>query len=78
MLTLLAADVVYGGYVSIIKLAAYFALFLLWMPLVNWIHTDTQAVRTKVTFWTGAITLAGVVSLLVWPLVPLFFIGLML
>ncbi|MBW8035384.1 MAG: hypothetical protein FVQ79_07085 [Planctomycetes bacterium] len=78
MLTLLAAGVVYGGYVSIIKLAVYFVLFLLWMPLVNWVHSDSQSVRTKVQFWTYAITLAGVVSLLVWPLVPVFFIGLML
>lgn len=75
MLTLLAADVVYGGYVSIIKLAVYFALFLLWMPLVNWINSDSQSVRAKVTFWTGAMTLAGAVSLLVWPLIPVFFIG---
>ncbi len=78
MLTLLAADVAYGGYVSIIKLAVYFALFLLWMPLVNWVHSDTQAVRAKVKLWTSTITLAGAVSLLVWPLVPVFFIGLML
>lgn len=78
MLTLLATGVGYGGYVSIIKLVVYLLLFLLWLPLINWVHSDAQSVRTKVMFWTAAVTLAGVASLLIWPFVPIFLIGLAL
>lgn len=78
MLTLLAAGVGYGGYVSIIKLVVYLLLFLLWLPLINWVHSDAQSVRTKVTSWTTAVTLAGTASLLIWPFVPIFLIGLAL
>ena len=75
---LMAADITFGGYVSIIKLVIYFALFLAWLPLVNWVHSDAQSVRARETFWTAAIALAGMLSLLLWPLIPVFFIGIAL
>jgi len=68
----------YGGYVSPIKLAVFAAMFLAWMPLVNWIHTDAQAVGTKVNFWTGCMAVSGAVTILIWLFVPLFLVGLLL
>jgi type II secretory ATPase GspE/PulE/Tfp pilus assembly ATPase PilB-like protein len=68
----------YGGYVSPIKLAIFAAMFLAWMPLVNWIHTDAQSVRTKVNFWTGFIAVSGAATILIWLFVPLFLVGLLL
>ncbi|HEG43100.1 MAG TPA: hypothetical protein ENH94_03525 [Phycisphaerales bacterium] len=77
MLLSIIAAVSYGGYVSIIKLIVYVAMFFAWMPVVNWVHKDTQSVRTKVRLWTLAIVLSGGISLLVWLLAPLFIIGLL-
>jgi len=68
----------YGGYVSPIKLVVFTAMFLAWMPLVNWIHTDARAVRTKINFWTGFIAVSGAATILIWLFVPLFLIGLLL
>ncbi len=68
----------YGGYVSPIKLAVFAAMFLAWMPLVNWIHTDAQSVGTKVNFWTGFIAVSGAATILIWLFVPLFLVGLLL
>ena len=78
MPVLLSAALDYGGYVSWVKLVVYLILFLVWLPLVNWVHTDTQAVRTKTKFWTGIIAGAGGVSLLIWLVAPFFLIGLLI
>jgi type II secretory ATPase GspE/PulE/Tfp pilus assembly ATPase PilB-like protein len=68
----------YGGYVSPVKLAVFTALFFAWMPLVNWIHTDAQTVKTKVNFWTGFIATSGAATIAIWLFAPLFLIGLLL
>ena len=72
---ILAAGVEYGGYISIVKLLVFIAMFYAWMPLVNWVHTDCQSVRTKVMFWTRIIAALGAFALVLWLLVPLFWIG---
>jgi type II secretory ATPase GspE/PulE/Tfp pilus assembly ATPase PilB-like protein len=74
----LLSAVEYGGYISFWKLLFYAAGFLGWMPLVNWIFTDSQAVRTNKFAWTLSAALAGLVSLVLWLLVPVFFIGLLI
>lgn len=73
----LLASVEYGGYISFWKLLIYAAGFLGWMPLVNWIFTDSQAVRTNKFIWTLSAALAGLAALMIWLLVPAFFIGLL-
>jgi type II secretory ATPase GspE/PulE/Tfp pilus assembly ATPase PilB-like protein len=78
MPVLLSAALDYGGYVSWVKLLVYLILFLAWLPLVNWVHTDTQSVRTKTKFWTGIIAGAGGGSLLIWLVAPFFLIGLLI
>jgi hypothetical protein len=37
---MMTAALEYGGYISLIKLIVYVALFFAWMPLVNWVHKD--------------------------------------
>jgi len=78
MPNLLSAAVEYGGYISLIKLIGIAAMFFIWMPLVNWIHTDAQEVRTNVRSWTGGITATGAGALIIWLLLPFYFIGLLL
>lgn len=78
MPVLLSAALDYGGYVSPVKLVVYVILLFGWLPLVNWVHTDTQAVRTKTKFWTGLVAGAGAASLLIWLVAPFFLIGLLI
>ncbi|AQT69337.1 Type II traffic warden ATPase [Anaerohalosphaera lusitana] len=73
-----AAPVGYGGYISIWKLLVFLAMFFAWMPLINWVHTDSQAVRTNTSMWTSSITFVGLATLLLWLVVPLFIIGFLL
>lgn len=65
----------YGGYVALYKLIIMLGLFLAWMPLVNWVYMDSQAVRADKRLWTAAIVISGAAALWVWLLVPLFWIG---
>ena len=78
MPSLLSAAVEYGGYISLIKLVVFIGMFFAWMPLVNWMHADAQAVRTKVSFWTNIISGVGAGAIIIWLLSPLFVIGLLL
>lgn len=75
---LLAADVHYGGYISLVKFIVMVAMYFAWIPLVNWVHTDAQAVRTRHLFWTAIIAATGAVALIVWLMVPMFIIGFLL
>ena len=75
MPNILAAEVGYGGYISIVKLIVFIAMFYAWVPLVNWVHTDCQSVRTKVMFWTRIVAGVGAAVLVAWLFVPLFWIG---
>ncbi|HOK95839.1 MAG TPA: ATPase, T2SS/T4P/T4SS family [Anaerohalosphaeraceae bacterium] len=72
------ASVDYGGYVSLWKLLFFMLAFVLWAPMVNWVFTDSQAVRTNTLVWTLTIALAGIGALFVWLLIPVFIIGLLL
>ncbi len=72
---LIDAAVQYGGYISLIKFIVLVVLFFAWIPLVNWINSDSKAVRTNVTQWTSIITLAGALAILVWLFAPVFMIG---
>jgi type II secretory ATPase GspE/PulE/Tfp pilus assembly ATPase PilB-like protein len=52
-------------------------MFLGWLPIVNWVNTDAQAVRTKVKFWTIIVAVTGAISLVVLLMVPMFLVGLL-
>jgi type II secretory ATPase GspE/PulE/Tfp pilus assembly ATPase PilB-like protein len=75
--TLLLADAQFSGYISIIKLAVYIALFFAWIWLVKWVNQDARDIATKDTLWTGIVLTAGAAGLLLWLLIPIFFIGLL-
>ncbi len=74
----LLASLDYGGYVSSWKLLLFVVGFFGWLPLVNWVYVDTQAVRTNTVTWTIAVLCTGFVSLLIWLLIPVFIIGLLI
>ena len=74
----LAAIAEFGGYMAPWKGLLMIAAFGGWMPLVNWVHTDSQAVRTNTTAWTAGIAATGAAVLLAWMMVPVFALGLAL
>ena len=74
----LLASIGYGGYVSLWKLLLFAIGFFGWMPLVNWVYADTQSVRTNSFTWTLAVLCTGFAALVLWLLVPIFFIGLLI
>ena len=74
----LAAIAQLGGYIAPWKGLLMMAAFVGWMPLVNWVYTDSQAVRTNTTGWTAGIAAAGAAVLLAWMIVPVFALGLAL
>lgn len=78
MTVLLSAALDYGLYVSPVKLAVYVAFFFIWLPIVNWVYSDSQAVRSKQKFWTPVLACAGGISMIVWLVAPFFLIGLLI
>jgi type II secretory ATPase GspE/PulE/Tfp pilus assembly ATPase PilB-like protein len=68
----------YGGYISIIKLLVFMALFFGWLTLVGWVDRDAKAVETQDIFWVGLILGTGAAAAIVWMVVPIFIIGLLL
>lgn len=70
--------IAFSAYISLIKLLVVLVMFFLWMPLVNWVHTDAQAVRTRVKFWTSMITAIGAAALLFMFFAPMFIVGILI
>jgi len=68
----------YGGYISIVKLLVFLALFFGWLALVGWVDRDAKAVETQHTFWVGLILGTGAAAAIVWMVVPIFIIGLLI
>ncbi len=75
---IISAAIEYGGYVSIIKLAAFAVLFFAWLPLLLWVNRDAGFVKTNVFNWTVMIFIAGAAGAIIWLLIPLFLIGILL
>lgn len=73
-----AAEPTAGFYLSIFKLIPWLTFFFLWLPTINWVHRDTQAVRTDVALWTSLVVATGAVGLLLWLLIPMYIIGILL
>ena len=72
----LLAAIGYGGYISPIKLAVFLILFFGWLPVINWVHRDAEAVGTKHVFWTAVVFGVWAVAGIVWLFIPIFVIGL--
>lgn len=75
---LLTASVEYGGYISIIKFVIFVIAFLAALPVITWIHRDSEEVGTDQVLWTSIILAAVGVTLLLWLVVPVFIVGLII
>ena len=74
---LLSASAAFGGYVSIIKLLIFLALFLGWVPLLGWIHDDSKALDASGPVWTVIVLSAGAAGILIWMVIPIFIVGML-
>lgn len=74
---ILISSIEYSGYISIIKLIVFLALFFPLLPLLTWVFNDAEALEEKYTLWTGIILAAAAVGITIWLLVPIFIIGLL-
>ncbi len=74
----LLISIQYGSYIAAWKFLFYVLCFYAWMPLVNWVYADTKAVRTNSLVWTMAVMATGFITLLIWLLVPVFFVGMLI
>ena len=72
----LLAAIEFGGYLSPIKTALFLILVFGWLPILNWVYKDSEAVGTKQIFWTAVVFGAWAAACLIWLIVPIFFIGL--
>jgi len=77
MLEQLLGAVEYGGYISILKLIGYLALFFAWLPLISWVQRDSKVLEIKEGLWTVLTLGVGAVAALIWLLIPLYIGGML-
>ena len=77
MLDQLIGAVEYGGYISILKLIGYLALFFAWLPLIGWVQQDAKVLETKEGSWTGLILGVGAAAAMIWLVIPLYIGGML-
>ncbi len=77
MLDQLIGAVEYGGYISILKLIGYLALFFAWLPLIGWVQQDAKVLETKEGSWTGLLLGVGAAAAMIWLLIPLYVGGML-
>lgn len=76
--TILLAQALYSGYISLAKFLPLVACFYLWLLFINWVYFDTKAVQTKTLQWLLTVIISGAAAILVWLFVPVYIIGLLL
>lgn len=75
---LLAALPQPGEYFSPAKIVVFLICVLLWAYTSGWVQKDTAKVRLPQGLWTGLVFGGGALGLVLWLLIPLFWIGLLL
>jgi len=71
------SSIVFSGYISIIKYIIFVAAFVGWVPLASWIHNDSKPLEVNTLVWSLAILCSGIIGIIAWLLIPIFFVGLL-
>ena len=66
------------GYFSIFKIILILLLIFPWLKIAPWVDKDTKVVHLPRTLWNLLVISSGMVSLLLWLLLPWFAVGLLL
>lgn len=75
---LLAALPQTGGYFSPVAIAVYLVCVLLWAHASAWVQKDTVRVKVPAGMWVAMVFASGAAALILWLLVPMFWLGLVL
>ncbi|MDH7598147.1 MAG: ATPase, T2SS/T4P/T4SS family [Sedimentisphaerales bacterium] len=67
----------FGNYISIVKLAIFWAVFMGTLPLLAWIHRDAKAIGADVLRWTAAVLACLVFGTIIWWIIPIYILGLL-
>ncbi len=78
MLNMLVLAVQVGGYLSIVKFVILLLGFFAVLPLVTWVFNDAKSIRSNEKRWTGILLIAITALLLLWMVLPSFWIGLVI
>lgn len=65
-----------GGYFDVVKIVLYAIAVLLWAHNSAWVESDLKKHRLPKGIWVSAVFGAGVLSLVIWLFVPLYWVGL--
>jgi type II secretory ATPase GspE/PulE/Tfp pilus assembly ATPase PilB-like protein len=64
-----------GGYFSAFKIVLFLLCFLLWGYDAGWLQKDIKAIRVPPGMWTALIFGSGVAAIILWLLIPIFWVG---
>ncbi|MBN2562945.1 MAG: Flp pilus assembly complex ATPase component TadA [Phycisphaerae bacterium] len=64
-----------GGYFSVVKIILFLLMVILWAHNSAWVQADTKKIRVPKGLWVFAVFGTGLLCLLIWFLVPLFWVG---
>ncbi len=65
-----------GGYFNAFKIAVYLLAVILWAHSAAWTNKDLRKLRVPLAFWIPGVFASGLMALLAWMLLPVFWIGL--
>ena len=74
---LILSQITLGQYISPIKLGVFMALILGWLPILVWVHKDSEEVRTNMAFWTGIVFAVPAIAAILSLFIPFFVIGIL-
>ncbi|MBX3394205.1 MAG: Flp pilus assembly complex ATPase component TadA [Phycisphaerae bacterium] len=67
-----------GGYFAIWKIIIYALCVVLWAHTAAWSDKDLRLLRVPLGFWVPAIFFSGVLGLVLWLVIPLYFVGILI
>lgn len=78
-MTILAAVPEAGYYFSLPKLVFFLVLAIPWLYVSPWVSKDTRRVHApRDMLWTASFLSAGVLGILLWLLIPIYFVGMLI
>lgn len=67
-----------GGYFAIWKIIIYALCVVLWAHTAAWSDKDLRMLRVPLGVWVPAIFFSGVLGLVLWLVIPLYFVGMII
>jgi len=67
-----------GGYFNAFKIVLFLLCVLLWAHNAAWVQKDVKTIRVPQALWTAMVFGTGAACLILWLVIPFFWIGLLL